>query len=232
MNPNYSISDIKLSKIKELRGSWTKPDYENLLNLFEVDDIGTLSENDMHEMLVMAIQDKGFIQSAEALLEYRLGKFLDDGDIQHTAEEFLHAELWDEHADLTLHKELFNLGVILHDAFSNRMTEPVCACIKFKITPCDTDALEDLKKGDIPSLLLRIVADGLDDNSKLSRLYEDQILKDPFPEASSIIWEYDVNHLKQNETETAYAELYLSFEWVKDFPANERYDSVAFADKA
>lgn len=230
MKPNYHISEITLSKVKELPGSWTKADYLNMLEKFGVDDTDSLSENDMHEMLVMALQDAGLVDSAEALLEYRLGKVLDEGDRQHTAEDFLHAELWDEHADITLHKELFNIGVLLHDSFSNRMTEPVCAHIKLKISPYDKESLDDLKKGDISSLVMRIIADGMDENAKLNRLYEDQILKGPFPEASSIIWNINSSITNDGETDVAIADFYLSYEWVKDFPLNDNYDSAAFAD--
>ncbi|MGH7886142.1 MAG: hypothetical protein ACRENO_10655, partial [Thermodesulfobacteriota bacterium] len=127
MKSKFNVSEIKVLKIKELPDSWSKADYLKLLHELDVDDADSLSESDIHDMLVMALQDKELVQAAELLLGYRLGEVLDEGDLQHTAEEYLHAELWDEHADMTLHKELFNVGILLHDAFSNLMTKPVCA---------------------------------------------------------------------------------------------------------
>ncbi len=226
MKTNYNVSQIKVKKVKELPDSWSKQDYLDLLEDLDVDDVETLSESDMHEMLVMALQDKELIPAAETLLNYRLGNTLDSGDIQYLSQEYLETELWDEHADMSLHKELFNIGMVLHDAFSSQMTEPVCANVSFKLQPIDNEAEEELKKGDIASLLIRVLADGMDENAKLNRLFEDQIKEAPFPEAKSILWKID----KTEQNGSSEVELFLSYEWVKDFPVSDSYESTAFAD--
>lgn len=226
MKANFYVSDIKVSKVKELPDSLSKQDYLALLEDLDVDDVDSLSESDMYEMLVMALQDKELVPAAEILLDYHLGDTLDDGDQQHLAEEYLHSELWDEHADISLHKELFNIGMILHDAFSSQMTEPVCAKVTFKLQPVDKETAEDFKKGDIASLLVRVLAGGMDENAKLNRLFEDQIRNSPFPEAKSILWKID----SAEENGAITVELYLSLEWVKDFPVSENYETTAFSD--
>lgn len=231
MKTNYTVSDIKVAKAKELPDSWSKQDYLTLLNELDVEDLESLSDSDLHEMLVMALQDKELVSAAEILLEYKLGNVLDDGDRQHIAEEYLHSELWDEHADMSLHKELFNIGILLHDGFSGQMTEPVCGRVTFNLRPYDKDAADDLNKGDLASLLVRVIANGMDENAKLNRVFEDQINEGPFPEAKDILWKFNKKVGTSDESGSDIIELYLSYEWVKDFPIDNNYDSNAFSDK-
>ncbi|MGH7885054.1 MAG: hypothetical protein ACRENO_05095, partial [Thermodesulfobacteriota bacterium] len=106
------------------------------------------------------------------------------------------------------------------------------AKVSFKLTPYDNEAENDLKKGDLASLLVRMIADGMDERAKLNRLFEDQLKQGPFPEAASILWKISSNEAESRESIVLRkVELYLSYEWVKDFGNIDSYDSGAFSDK-
>jgi hypothetical protein len=82
-----SIKIDQIRSIQDLDNYWNNSDYRNLLELFDFPDVQEISDNDLFEMLKMAISDFKPEEAAEKVLTYKLSERLGSGQISQIAHD-------------------------------------------------------------------------------------------------------------------------------------------------
>lgn len=75
----YKVKLLNVDSIDEIEGRWTHDDYVELLEVFEFGDAGNATDNDLKELLYMAISDFEPQEAAALILTHKLGKELNEG---------------------------------------------------------------------------------------------------------------------------------------------------------
>jgi hypothetical protein len=68
----YDVDVIALNVVRDMPGTWTEADYLALLEALEVTGIDGLSEADLRDMALMALQDLDPEEAADAVLALKL----------------------------------------------------------------------------------------------------------------------------------------------------------------
>ena len=179
---NLTISLTKIKSIDKIEGAWTHDDYIKLLEGFDYPDPNSIPENELLDMLQMAITDLEPDEAAEVVLTHALSDKLNEGQIKNLSHEMLEDKVAEEYPNISLHYPLFNVNQLLHDAYNGKFPKTLASVIDFELT---FKGKIDVNK----EIVLRAMSDLLSDKSLLKRLYTTQIdssaeLKD----AESIIW--------------------------------------------
>ncbi|MFT6165994.1 MAG: hypothetical protein ACJAV5_001035 [Vicingaceae bacterium] len=182
MKSTVIISDLK--SIDKIEGYWTHEDYIKLLEEFDFPDAANSKPEELWEMLQMAISDFEPNNSAEILLNYKLGSRLTRGQIENISHEMQTDKLAEEYPDISFHYELFNINQLLYDAYNGKF--PHTEAVTFTVN-LNLKADHEVKVN--KEIVLKSLAAGLNDHNLLHRLFEKQ-LKDEakFKEAENIIW--------------------------------------------
>ena len=102
--------------------------------------------------------------------------------------EMLEEKLWEEEADMALHEQLFNIGSLLYAAFPRVVPTPDAVQVTLSVTATNEDAESLIVRPLTESLVVRLLADGMDRSAVLHRLFDEQLAGRTFPEAESIVW--------------------------------------------
>ena len=225
MKAKYDVSVRSVKEIKTLPDSWTNDDYQNILELTNFEDRNSVDEGELKEYTLMALQDYDPDEAAEIVLSYKLSDKLNKGKIQNIAHEMMQDKLWEEYQDISLHKKLFDCGVMMHDAFPRKFPEARALKCVIEVTPKNDIARNFLAEPD-KTLLVRMLAHGMDDHAIINRLFDDQVAGKPFAEAQSIIWSFD----QSTESGKAVFTIYSSHYWIHGMDDVSNYQSEAFSD--
>jgi len=180
---NFTISINKIKSIDKIEGSWTNNDYINLLELFEYTDTQSIPEEELLDMLFMAISDYEPEEAAEIVLTYKLANILKTGQIKNLSHEMLEDKVAEEYPDISLHYQLFNINQLLHDAYNGKFPRTLASVIDFELSFKENVTITK-------EIVLRTLSDLLSDKSLLKRLFSEQLDSDEdLKDADSIIWE-------------------------------------------
>jgi hypothetical protein len=136
----------------------------------------------------MCLQDRPKEEATEIVLKHRLAGRLSDGQIRNAANELADERLWEQYSDLSLHEDLFHVVSLMYQAYPSEYFEPDAVKLSLEIVGKNESAKELFAKPLDESLLVRMLADGMNTESILHRLFDDQLASNSFPEASSIVW--------------------------------------------
>jgi hypothetical protein len=93
------VSNVK--KIHDMLGTWFDDDYRQLLTLLDVEDVSEVSRSDLLDLTIMALQDLGPEDSADAILAYKLSNSISKGARQNIVQDLLDDQRpWEELADI------------------------------------------------------------------------------------------------------------------------------------
>jgi hypothetical protein len=192
----------KIKSIEKIDGYWTNEDYVNLLELFGFSEAKTLSENELWDMLAMAVSDYEPKEAAEIVLTYKLGETLNSGQIENISHEMMEDKIAEEYPVIALHYPLFNINQLLHDCYNGKFPRTIGTSIEFELV--FQGEVEVTKE-----IILRALSDLLSEKSLLKRLFQEQLdasaeLKD----AESIIWE--VHTLGENQYRVISSDYWLN----------------------
>jgi hypothetical protein len=228
MKPKYSVAVEGFRVIKEIQGSWTPEDYKSLLDLMEFDQSEETSPEDLKDLCLMSLQDLKAPEAAELVIKYRLGDSLNGGQIQNAAHEMLDEKLWEESADMILHERFFHVGSLLYQVSSGSFPLPDAVSVKLKIKALNDPAQEVLSQPIHESFVVRLVADGMEKDAALHRMFDESLASDHFPEADKIIWTIasavDADGL-------VVLDLVSSGLWLDPLQGTESYESSAHPDE-
>ncbi len=231
--PNqFDVSVIEFKKVDDMPGSWDDKDYHNLLNMLEVDGLDEVSGEELLEMSIMALQDLEPEKAADNVLAYKLRNAVSAGVRQNIIQDMLENDSpWEEYADISLHKYLFAASVLLHKAFPSSFSKPKIIRLSLEIKTSQFKMRDLFLTKPNPAFVARILADGMDEDCILERLFEDQLLSHHFPEAENIIWHAEYPDLKEDDVITAKLVIYSSTNWLEDMENIEDFHSTAYYDK-
>lgn len=180
----FTVKINEVNNTDELEGAWSISDFKELLSRFDMPDTGTLKDNEVKELLFMAINEFEPREAAREVLGYKLSEQLTEGQIDNLSHEMLEQKMAEKYTDIELHKPLFEVNQLLYKAYNGKFPHILVNVIDFEIKSTDNAAVEFNKE-----LMLKALSHGLADNNLLLRLFGDQLEgKAPFPEADGIVW--------------------------------------------
>lgn len=223
----FQVRVQSFSILRELPGAWTSEVYRKLFEELDVEVGATESESDLRALCLMALQDLEPAEAAVAVLKVQTHGRLNDGQARNLSVEMLDEKKWEHYADMTLHESIFNAGSFLYEAFPSSFPEPDAVQTTLEITAANAPAKGCLARPMHESLLVRILADGMDARAILHRLFDEQLLTKSFPEAASIVWNVEAN---QVEPDVANVKVISSGYWLDALRDTQSYESNAWCD--
>ncbi|MFD1552506.1 hypothetical protein DNU06_14470 [Putridiphycobacter roseus] len=209
---NYTVSLNSIKTTDNISGFWTTTDYKNLLEACEIDDMDGLSDNDIQEVLFMALTELDTVEAAKILLTYKFADRLNKGQIEQMAHDMIVEDLSQEYADISFHFALFEINQLLYKAFNGKFPHSKASIIEFEVKQNDKSITTFNK-----SSLLKLLRPGLSEHSVLRRLFDNSLASTAeFVEAENIIWQLE-------QTETLGFKLTTSKYWLdgEDFILDE-----------
>ncbi|SCX96808.1 hypothetical protein SAMN05192588_0485 [Nonlabens sp. Hel1_33_55] len=183
----YQISIDDVSNIDEIENKWNHDDYVNLLELFEFGDTGDASDQDLKELLYLAISEYEPQEAAEIVLRYKFNDEMNDGQYDQVSNDMLKENVAEKHSDISLHSRLFDVNEFLYKAYNGKFPHAKATVIQFTAKPLKENT-QELKEDDV----LRMLCTGIDPHAIVQRLYKDQISgEEEFPEAEDILWYFE-----------------------------------------
>jgi hypothetical protein len=113
---------------------------------------------------------------------------MSSGVRQNLVDDLTDERPWEQFADLDRQSRIFSTVEFLQKAFPAEFGIPDAARVRVRIQTAGTDAIRWLRDGLPPTLVLRLLADAMDEDAVLRRLYEEKLAAPPFPEAAAILW--------------------------------------------
>lgn len=208
--------------LERIPGSWNKTDFIALLKEMEYDPEEASTE-ELEELCLLALTDFENEEAAEKVLHYVFGSDLNEGQIQNLSHEMQEEKIWEEYADIRLHERFFNVGELLYKAFNGRGFPPAKAVEVTVTFSSEKEPLpKELLEGD-PSLILKLLAQGLPDNAIINRLYDEQLQQEEITEADAILWQ--IHPLDSTEKKVNF-KIISSQYWLEDLRFSEAYTAT------
>jgi len=118
----------------------------------------------------------------------------------------------------------------LQKAFPASLTKPDMMCAVLHVVATVPEATTLLSKQPEPAFVARILADALNEDSILERLFDEQLLSHSFPEAQGIVWRAEFGELLPPEKSSAMLTVYSSRHWLKAMESVSDFQSNAYND--
>ncbi|MEN3324014.1 hypothetical protein VP395_09770 [Mariniflexile soesokkakense] len=223
----YKVELIKFSTITELPNAWNLEHYKDLLELMDYDAINEIPLAELKETCLILLSENDPTESAEIILKYIFNERLNSGQIENLSNEMQEEKVYEEYADLSFHEELFNATQLLYETYNGKFPYPEAVQFTFKVTANNT---EDLKvfASEPESALIRLLVNGMPENTLINRLYHEQLEGNGFEESKNIIWQ-----LKKEETEAnaiTFSIISSSY-WFKDLKYTETFEGSTYSDE-
>lgn len=228
MEDKFHVDVLSFSILEEIADVWTVREFSELLAEMEFGSIDGLSQVEVREMCLLALQDLEPEAAAALLLKYRLGDRLSKGQIENIAADMPDEKLWEEYADMSFHEQLFNVSSLLYMAFPNIFPEPDAVRATVKITALHETGREILQCALTESFLVRLLAGGMDQGATLHRLFDEQLAGDSFPEAEFIIWTLRTESIGEDASKV---EMIGSGSWLDPLRNTKSYSAHAAPDE-
>lgn len=228
MADEFHVDVLSFSILEELADVWTTKEYSELLAEMEFGSIEGLSQAEVREMCLLALQDLEPKAAAVLVLEYRLGDRLSKGQRDNIAADMPDEKLWEEYADMSFHEQLFNVASLLYMAFPKIFPEPDAVRATVKITALHNTGREILRSALTESFLVRLLAGGMDQGATLHRLFDEQLAGDSFPEAEFIMWTLRIESITES---TSNVEVISSGSWLDALRNTKSYSAHASPDE-
>ncbi len=228
MQNNFNVEIKNYKSIHALPDYWDSKKYKDLLNIMEYGDIADLSDQELKEMCFLSLADNEPEQAAKIILSYIFEEDLTEGQINNLSHEMLSEKLWEEYADINLHEKLYNAHQILFDAYNGKFPNTEAVSFNIIIFHEDGQQLDIFKVEHNYSAIVRLLAQGMPENTLISRLYKDEIKSHNFSEAKDIIWQLN---LKEQRSNSFNFEVISSNYWFKDLKYIEQFEGYTYADK-
>ena len=183
---NYKIVITKLKTIDEIENSWNKSHYIDLLEAFDFYDDQITDENELKELLFLAINDVEPDEAAAQILSYKLSEKLTENQINAISHEMLEDVISEEYPDISLHSELFKINQLLNKAYNGKFPNAKATLIELEIKHLKKPETKITKE-----IIVKALQGGLAKNNLIQRLFTDELQgKTKFIEAKNIIWEF------------------------------------------
>lgn len=180
----FSVVINDIDTVNEIPGAWSVQDKIALLADFNFDDASKMSENELDEMISLAVTDFEPNEAAEIVLSYKMNEELNEGQIKQISHDMLLDKISEEYPEIGLHSKLFNANQFLFKAYNGKFPNTEASIIDFTMK-----SLQDFAGNLTKELVLKVFASGLRENSLLKRMFHDHLEgKQAFLEADDIVW--------------------------------------------
>ncbi len=223
----FQVRVLRFQLLREIPGARSDSGFAALLEAMEFGDTAGLSGSDLRDMCIMSLQDLKPEEASALVLRCELSDRLKPGQIQNMANEMADEKLWEHYADMSLHERLFSVGSLLFAAFPQVFPEPDAVRLTLEVTAANDSARAALAKPLHESLLVRLLADGMDDRGALHRLFDKQLAGKSFPEADTIVWTVNTEATGKHALNV---DVISSGYWLDALRNTKSYDSSAYAD--
>lgn len=216
----YQVTINQINNVDDLENYWTVEDYVNLLAQFDYPDAKSIDLTELQELLSMAVSDFEPNEAAAKVLTYKLGEYLNDGQIDQLSNEMLIDKVCEEYPEISLHAALYQINQLLYKAYNGKFLNAKASIISCTITPEDSEQNEPHSKANV----LKILYAGFSPRNVIKRLFNEQLTSDAeFEEAEAIIWNL-------NTTDNINYEIVTSEYWLdrEDFAATSFSSEIDF----
>lgn len=228
MSNKFRVRLLSFSNLLEIEGARTADSFAGLLDAMDYGDASGMSDDEMREMCLMSLQDLDPVEAAYVVLKHDMADVLRDGQARNLAGEMLDEKLWEEYADSRLHERFFTSGSLLYSAFPRDFPKPDAVHAQIEVTAENTDAREQLASPLHESFLVRLLADGMDSNAILHRLYGKELTGTSFPNADEVVWIVRTEVISEQAMNIG---VISSGYWLDALEDTEVYESNAYADE-
>lgn len=228
MNTIYKAEILNFETILALPNYWDKVKYKELLGVMEYGDTSEIADADLKDMCYMSIADNEPEEAARLILGYVFNDRLNAGQIDNLSNEMREEKMWEEYAEIGYHEDFFNTGQILYNAFNGKFPLPEAVEFSVKISEKNlADLLIDNKISE--AALIRLLSQGMPENTLINRLFKDQIAGDSFEEAENIIWRLKTEKESENTalvTVISSKYFFQDLKYVESFEGKTHNDEV------
>ncbi|QNE40305.1 hypothetical protein F1C16_12405 [Hymenobacter sp. NBH84] len=222
----FTVERLSFDTLTELPNSWQPQDYKALLVKTGYDNPSEIAPNELKDMALMGLTDLEPAESAQLVLEHLFADQLTEGQIENLAHQMLTEKLWEENPELDQHQGFFKATQLLYTAYNGKFPRAEAVQFQVKLTAPDAEALTIFDEAP-EAPLLRLLAQGMPDNTLLKRLFHEQLDGTSFPEAPAIIWQ--LTPAKQEETSVVF-DVVSSAYWLDDFKYADTYEATTQPD--
>ena len=223
----YRVAVNGFEELADLEGSWNSDDYIAVLTALDVDGAAQIAPSELRDMTLLALQDLDPPEAAAALLNYRLGTRLTEGQIKNYSIESQHERLWEQSADLDVHQPMFAIASLLNSVNSMVFPTPDALRVSLSVQCDDAPKLAVFSNDMDRALLVRMLSAGMNDSAILIRLFGEQIAAGEVADADSIIWRVNVD---ASEKTTLRLGITSSAYWLKALQETESFEWDSGAD--
>ena len=227
MKTAFRVRLLGFSNLLEIEGAWTAGDFAALLEAMECGDVSRMSDEELREMCILSLQDLDPVEAAYLVLKQAMGDVLRDGQARNLAGEMLEEKLWEEYADSKLHERMFNAGSLLYAAFPPSFPKPDAVHVQLEVVAENAAAKDLLTASPNESFLVRLLADGMESNAVLRRLYGKELTGPSFPNADEVVW---IVRSEAISDAAMKIDVISSGYWLDALEDTEPYESNAYAD--
>lgn len=228
MTINFQVRILSFSNLREIEGARTSHHFATLLDAMDYGDTSGMTDEELREMCIVSLQDLEPVEAAYQVLKHDMAGDLRDGQIRNAASEMLDEKLWEEYADSSYHERMFNAGSLLYAAIPAAFPKPDAVRVELEVSATSESAWRLLNASPSESLLVRILADGMDNHAVLHRLYGEELKGNHFPTADEVVWivrtEVTGEHIMK-------IEVISSGYWLDALHDTKSYESTAYPDK-
>jgi hypothetical protein len=217
-------------EIHELPGCWPTEKLREVLRLADLDD--AVTDEEAPEMAVMALQDLDEQRAGELVLEVVFRDAMSSGVRQNLVDDLYADRPWEHFAGVDKQVGLFDAVVLLQRAFPTRFGMPDAVCLRLDVHAPDAEASAWLRDRPSASLLLRLLASGMEDDALLKRLYESELASDDFLDAPAILWQIrEVSSSEAGDPTARLYDIYSSWQWLGPLEDRERWEGIGWPDR-
>lgn len=201
-------------EIHELPGSWPNESLREVLRLADFDD--EVSDAELRDMAVLALQDLDEQAAGELVLQVVFGDKLSSGVRQNLVDDLEDDRPWEQFASIDKQAGIFETMVLLQQVFPLRFGIPDAIRLRLVVQATDVETTTRLRSGPSAPFILRLLASGMPDDAVLNRLYSSELQADAFADAGAILWMIDhVNSSDVAEPASFTCDIYASWQWLE-----------------
>lgn len=185
-------------------------------------DTTALLDSELEEMCLLSLSDNETHEAAKIVLKYLFKDRLNKGQVENLSHEMLNEHPWEEYSDLSMHETFFNAGQLLYKAYNGKFPNP--KAIHFKVTfTVKSKIMLAVFEEDTEEQIIRILAQGMPENTLLKRLFKEELANGGLEEAKDIIWQ--LKKISHEETFVTY-DLLSSNRWFGDMKYAEDFEAI------
>ena len=228
MEKKFNVEIVSFKKIDKIENAWSSDDYRALLLMMGMDeeDVASIQPHELKEMCLMSLNDLEHHEAAKFLLTYIFQDAITEGKIDQICHGMAEDKLWEEFSDPAYHKRLFDAYSLLREAYNGIFSHPTGVQFHIKIRSKSKEAFALFDDSLYPALV-RLLASGMDENTTLSRLYDEQLCGKQFTEAESIVWV--LQETSRSDFEREY-EIVSSELWFGELADADSFEADTHAD--